>query len=190
WLLNLDVFEKNYDQAIKRVNQRDRDQSRHLGLAWIYRGLGDTALAYIYADSGLKQSIQDVEENPDLYNFYGALAWNYALLGDKANTVKAWNKRIELMPLSRDAGSQKTGGIVNLIMRHALWGETEVALAYLDTLLSMPSSFGLGSVFLDHDMKSLVDHEGFLDIMNKYADTAQWRVYNELIKSEDERPEI
>lgn len=192
WLLQLDVFEQEYDQAMERLHKLNYNRSSppYLDLAWIYRGLGDTALAYIYADSGLKWSIRDVEANPDLYNYYGALAWNYALLMDKANTMKAWDKRIELMPLSRDAGSQKTEGIVNLVMRYALWGETEIALAYLDTLLSVPSSVGLGSIFLDHDMKKLVEHEGFLDIMNKHADTAQWRVYNELIKSDDKRPEI
>jgi TolB-like protein len=187
-LNDLDVFDHRFDQALERLGLSYSDAPNYSDMAWIYRSLGDSVLARVYSDSSLIQAINREEKQPDYYGVYGTSAMNYAIVGDKDKALEAWERRIELMPLSRDAGSQRSNGLLILVNMYAFLGEPDVSLAYLDTLLSVPAYIGLGSIMLDHDMKSIIEHEGFQNIMEKHADTAQWRVYRELMSSKAERP--
>jgi len=149
-------------------------------MADVWRVVGDSELVQAYTDSSLVFARRLAEEYPDWHGSRIALATEYRRLGRTEAAIGEGLKAMKLMPLSRDAimGAD--------VLDEMVWicngvGEIDMALDYLDTVMTIPSTLGLGNLIVNPDYDDLVRTDRFKQVMEEYADTAQWRIYGEVL---------
>ena len=126
---------------------------------------GAQALARAYADSAriaLEARLRDVPEDAPTHSYLGlALAY----LGRRAEAVYEGNRGVELLPISRNAG---TGAdlLRVLALTHLIVGESEPALDRLESLLKVPYWFSPAWLKIDQNFASLRGNPRFERLVN------------------------
>jgi TolB-like protein/predicted Ser/Thr protein kinase/Flp pilus assembly protein TadD len=178
-LVDFDVCEGNLNEARKRLSIPYFDSTSYYGyMAWICRVQGDTIMARVYVDSLLPLAEDNVKQNPNDNRARGHLGRIYALLGRRDEALSECREAARIMPVSRDA-ERGHDPLLSYLDAYTFLEEYDSSIMILDSVLSMPAYFGLGQILIDPDYSDLINHPKFEEIMEKHADTAQWRVYNE-----------
>jgi len=128
--------------------------------AQIYHLKGDRRLAAIYADSALIPIEEQSRAAPDDAQRHAFVGLTLAYLGRKAEAVREGQRGVELLPISRDAG---TGPYIQLQLAriYLLVGEPEKALDQLEPLLKMPYYLSPGWLRIDPTFAPLRNNPRF-----------------------------
>ena len=111
--------------------------SQDVNAAGVLAAHGDTAAARARAEPAIPVMKAELEKQPASAGLWVGLSGAYALLGDKAQALRAAQKAMELVPESADAVSGPTYS-QNLASCQAYLGDKDRALAELARLLRTP----------------------------------------------------
>ena len=98
---------------------------------------------------------------------YAALGMAYAGLGKKTEALRAWERSVELFPLSRDAvivGYRIEDGA----LIHNMVGDFEAALDWIEELLSKPTGFSVKRLDIDPRWDPLRNHPRYRQIIDQF----------------------
>jgi TolB-like protein/Tfp pilus assembly protein PilF len=168
-LVNIDVFDGNYQVALDRLSLRSEDIDDQdyfipnaLRCALIYGYMDNKELAekyYSEARSVLKSKIREWPEDERLHSSLGIA---YAGLGPKhkRDAIREGKLAAELLPVSKDAwrGLYRVEALAKI---YVMVGEFDEAIDQLEYLLSIPSELSIPLLRLDPAWDPLRDHPRF-----------------------------
>jgi tetratricopeptide (TPR) repeat protein len=144
----LDVLDRDYDQALAGLRACTFEAfdghfayvPRTQMIAEVYWLAGDAASAHLYADSARVLLEGKIAENPADSRLYSALGYALAVLGKKDEAVRAAQKGVDMMPVSKEA-KQGPRRVLDLAIVYAMVGEKDKAIDRLEYLLTIPASW-------------------------------------------------
>jgi hypothetical protein len=128
----------------------------------------------------LPKAQEAVLRNPDDGVIRSKLGLAHAFLGHCERAVREGRKATELLPFTRDYADAEDPAW-HLFEIYVFTNRTEDAIGQLDDLRSKDLTVDLGSVFSYRYYRPVLQHKLFKKTMEKYADTAQWRVFRETV---------
>ncbi len=178
----IDMAESDYSEKPKGLTVPPYDSmSYHLALGMYYRSARKQDSARIHCQYWIERYDSLLQRRKGNPNFFRNAALAVAIVGNRARAIALMDTSISLLSVETDAleGANLKMGYVEL---YNMLGDEKTAIAYLDSLLSIPSTVGLGWFMVDPDFKDMVNQPDFIKIMNKHADSIQWALYNEKVK--------
>jgi serine/threonine-protein kinase len=121
---------------------------------------GETALARAYADSARLAYEETIRTAPDDGQQYGLLGLALAFLGRKDDAIRAGERGVELLPISRDA---YIGPYIQLLLVrvHMMAGNYDKAVELLAPLVDVPNNLSRAWLRVDPTFDPLRKHPGF-----------------------------
>jgi len=171
-LINLDVYDRNYQVALDRVSLRSGDIDTQdffipvaMQRARIYGYMKDD-LAKKYYDEGLKIVEAKIRRDPNDARLHSALGIAYAGLGLKEDAIKHGISGVELLPVSKDAmrGICRVGDLARI---YVMVGEFDLAIDQIKSLLSIPSELSIDLLRLDPTWNLLRSHTRFQELIER-----------------------
>jgi tetratricopeptide (TPR) repeat protein len=155
----LDSFDYHYNLGLANYSMRDIDSSRlHFG----------------YMRDHYDGDVDRLKDDAWLNRDYALM---FAGLGEQELAIKHMNRALELFPRGRYAWAY-SDMFTSYIDLFGLLANTEMQVAYMDSVLSMPNrAIGLGWILVDPDFREAVHHPDFKTLMANHADSIQWRLY-------------
>ena len=101
---------------------------------------------------------------------YTALGFVYAYLGRKEEAIRAGERAVELLPISKDA-YMGTRYVHRLAEIYTIVGEYEAAIDQLEILISVPSRISVHALRLDPMWDPLRDNPRFKHLLEKYSES-------------------
>jgi tetratricopeptide (TPR) repeat protein len=137
-------------------------------LAQLYHLRGDRVRAAVYADSARFAFEKRLKETPEDAQSHVFLGLSLAYMGRKADAVREGRRGVELLPISRDAG---TGTYMQhqLVRIYLLVGEPEQALDQLEPLLKVPYYLSPGWLRIDPTFDPLRKNPRFMKLVEGTA---------------------
>ena len=174
--IELDVLERNYDDALKRLESSKREYENS-GFAFtsnmqvkalVYRYLGRNALSKRYFGSAKAQIEQMIGDNPNDSRFPFAVSLCYAGLGEKEKALAACERGKQLIVT---AVKDRAENIFrsHLARVYVLVGDYANALKEMEWLLSRPSDFSVNRLKLDPLYDPLRPLPAYREIIRKYS---------------------
>jgi serine/threonine-protein kinase len=154
WLIDLDVYEGNYQKALKQLTLKSEDiESQDSFIPWAMRcasiyGYMNNDLAKKYYDESRKILEAKRKQQPDDARFHSALGIAYAGLGRKQDAIREGRLAVELLPLSKDA-IRGLSRVDDLARIYVMVGEFDLAIKQIEILLSQPSELSIPLLRLD-----------------------------------------
>jgi len=174
----LDVLDRKYDIAIKKMDELNReyevDQLRftpkYQELALIYKYKNEPDLSKAYFDSSRIELQKMLKDNPHDERLHSSLGITYAGLGERDKAIFEGRKGIELLPLEKDAfkGYYREW---DLAIIYILLGDYYNALKQIDFILSVPGAFSVNQLKLDPLYNPLRSLSEYKVIISKYSAT-------------------
>lgn len=178
----IDVLERNYDSAIRKLMPLNRDTAnelmgytlKKLELGLLYRFKNEPGLARAYFDSTRIQIEKMYRQNPMEIRLHSTLGVAYAGLGNREKAMAECKKSMNLHPVNKDAaqGSEvlaNSGSQWDLAQAYILLGDYDKALSQIDFLLSIPGEFSVNKLKLDPLYDPLRKLPGYKKIIEKYS---------------------
>jgi len=167
-LWELDLYDHDYEQALKRVVVGSDTLRYYLRKSWTYYFMKQTKSAQAYADSARIILQTRIERDPLARGLHGQLGISYAFLGRKDEAIRAGRKAVDQVPVSRDA---YTGpfSIVSLAKIYTLVGDHDAAIDQLAYLLSIPHEMTVHRLRLDPTWDPLREQPRFKELLAKYS---------------------
>jgi serine/threonine protein kinase/tetratricopeptide (TPR) repeat protein len=109
---------------------------------------------------------REIEATPHDFLRHIALGHTYALLGRSEEAIRAGERAVELMPISKDA-MDGPDQVIELAKIYTQVGEVERALDLIEELLSIPSMLSVGLLRLDPVWDPLRDDPRFQALLKK-----------------------
>ena len=121
---------------------------------------GETALARAYADSARLAYEETIRTAPDDAQQYALLGLALAFLGRKDDAIRAGERGVELLPISRDA---YFGPYIQLLLArvHMMAGNHDKAVELLAPLVDVPNNLSRAWLRVDPTFDPLRKHPGF-----------------------------
>ena len=170
-LINLDVYEGNYQNALGRLSRQLEDiesQDCFIPLAMryarIYGYMNRSDLAEEYYEKAREILEAKTQQQPDDARFYSALGIVYAALGRKHDAISAGKLAVELLPVTEEA-MRGTYRVADLARIYVMLGEFDLAIEQIELLLSVPGELSIPLLRLDPAWAPLRDHPGFKDLL-------------------------
>jgi tetratricopeptide (TPR) repeat protein len=171
-LINLDVYDGNYQDALRRVSSRSEDidtQDFFISVAMQYAsiyGYMKNDLAKKYYDEGLKIVEAKIRQEPDDARLRSALGIACAGLGRKQDAIREGRLAVDLLPVSKDAmrGICRVGDLARI---YVMVGEFDLAINQIVSLLSIPSELSIPLLRLDPAWAPLGDHPRFKKLLER-----------------------
>ena len=170
-LVNLDVFDGNYREALDRLSLKSEDVDNMnrfipnaLRCALIYRYTSQKELAKKYYEEARIILETKIQERPEDSRFHSALAIAYAGLDRKEDALREGKLAVELLPVSKEAmrGATRVENLANI---YVMVGEYDLAIEQLEYLLSIPSELSIPLLRLDPVWEPLRDHPRFKNLL-------------------------
>ena len=129
--------------------------------------MGEVQRAEAACASAVEIMEREIDARPHDYRVYSALGHALALLGRQEEAVRAGQRAVELMPISKDAviGTDRA---IELAKIYSRVDDSEKALDLIEELLSIPSMLSVGLLRLDPVWDPLRDHPRFQALLEKY----------------------
>ncbi len=173
--LELDVFERRYQDALDRLSSSSEFVSRLQGRirprSFWEAQLYDLMDRPEQADNAYEEALvflkNELRVQPDDFRLHSALGLAYAGLGRKAEAIAAWERSVELFPLSGDAyiaGSR----IAERAQIDTMVGDFDAALNRIEHLLSTPTSFSVKRLELDPTWDPLRNHPRYQQMIDEF----------------------
>jgi serine/threonine protein kinase/Flp pilus assembly protein TadD len=164
-LINLDVFDRNHQEAIDRLSSKPQDIDNLGDLIFncriyghIYTYMDKKELAKKYSDEARNILESRIEERPEGARLHSMLGIFYARLGRKEDAIHEGKLGVELV--SNDAWPTPWR-IQDLAHIYAMVGEYDEAINQLEYLLSIPGPLSISLLKLDPAWNSLRNHPRF-----------------------------
>jgi tetratricopeptide (TPR) repeat protein len=106
-------------------------------------------------------------ERPESSTTYSRLGGIYAVLGRKEDAIRAGERSVALMPVSKNAVNGQYR-LIELAWTYAATGELDAALDQVEYLLSTPGHLTVAQLRLEPYWDPLRDHPRFQEILEKY----------------------
>jgi len=167
-LWEVDIYDRNYEQALKGVVLGSDTLKYYLRKSWTYYFMKRTKSAQAYADSArifLRPLIEGDSLNS---NWHGYLGLSYSFLDRKKEAIREGRKAVDLLPVSRDAftGPHVIGSLAEI---YTLVGDHDAAIDQLAYLLSIPSDMTVHILKLNPVWDPLREHPRFKELLAKYS---------------------
>ncbi|HBE41551.1 MAG TPA: hypothetical protein DDW27_10185 [Bacteroidales bacterium] len=136
--------------------------------AFIYDYLDEQELAlsnYKAAMEILEKKVSDIPNDP---RYHSALGIAYAGLGKKEEAIKEGLRAEALLPISKDA-MYGLGILQDLAIIYTMVGESDLAIAQLDQLLSIPSWFTPAWLGWEIRFAPLKSHPRYKELLTNHA---------------------
>ncbi|TDI86497.1 MAG: tetratricopeptide repeat protein [Caldithrix sp.] len=170
-LWEVDIYDRNYEQALKRVVVGSDTLEYYLDKSWTYYFMKQTKSAQAYADSArmlLEPLIQSFPLNDFDIFVTRSLGQCYALLDRKEEAIREGRKAVDLMPVSKDAFAGPFS-IVSMAKIYTLVGDHDAAIDQLAYLLSIPCGMTVHRIRLNPVYDPLRGHPRFQELLAKYS---------------------
>jgi tetratricopeptide (TPR) repeat protein len=125
---------------------------------------GETALARAYADSARLAYEETIRTAGDEGQQYGLLGLALAFMGRMDEAIRAGERGVELLPISRDA---YFGPYIQLLLArvHMMAGNHDKAVELLAPLVEVPNNLSRAWLRVDPTFAPLRKHPGFLKLV-------------------------
>ncbi len=114
----------------------------------MHRRFEQPAVARIYYDSALTYMLKTLQRKPDIPSVYGELSLAYAGLQRRDDAVRAAEQAVRLLEVKGDA-LDGPEWVVNVAIVHAMLGDPDKALSWLDRAMRIPSRLSPAWLALD-----------------------------------------
>jgi serine/threonine protein kinase/tetratricopeptide (TPR) repeat protein len=169
-LINLDVYDGNYQDALRRISLRSEDtdtQDFFIPVAMQYAsvyGYMKNDLAKKYYDEGLKIVEAKIRQEPNDARLHSALGIAYAGLGRRQEAIREGKLAVDLLPVSKDAmrGICRVDDLARIYM---MVGDFDLAVDQIAFLLSIPSELSINLLRLDPAWNPLRGHARFQKLL-------------------------
>ncbi|MBW8041556.1 MAG: protein kinase [Planctomycetes bacterium] len=172
-LVNIDVFDGNYQEALDRLSLKSEDIDDHdyfipnaLRYALIYGYMNNKEPAKKYYEEARSILESKFEEQPEDARFHSSLGIAYAGLGRKEDALREGKLAVELLPVSKEAW-RGLHPVEALAQIYAMVGEFDAAIEKLEYLLSIPSETSIPLLRLDPTWAPLRDHRRFKKLLEE-----------------------
>jgi len=173
WLVTLDVFDGNYQEALDRLSLKSKDINSDfnfipnaLQYARIYRFMNKNELAKKYYDEARSILETKIAEQPQDSRFHISLGIAYAGLGREEDAIREGKKGVELLPVNKDAFSGPSR-VEDLAQIYVMVGDFDAAIDQLEYLLSIPGLLSIPLLRLDPTWDPLRDHPRFKKLVER-----------------------
>ncbi len=174
-VFQLDLYERRYREALGRLSPRSegvyRSQThirpKSLWEAQLYDLMSRPEQA---ADAYEKARVfleNELREQPNDFRLHAALGITYAGLGKKTEAVRAWERSVDVLPLSRDALIVRHR-ITDCALIHTMVGDHDTALDWIEELLSKPTGYSVKDIEMDPRWDPLRNHPRYQKIIDKF----------------------
>ena len=121
---------------------------------------GEAALARVYADSARLAYEETIRTAPDAGQTYALMGLALAFLGRRDDAIRAGERGVELLPISRDA---YIGPYIQLLLArvHMMAGNPDKAVELLAPLVDVPNNLSRAWLRVDPTFEPLRKHPGF-----------------------------
>ena len=121
---------------------------------------GEAALARVYADSARLAYEETIRTAPDAGQTYALMGLALAFLGRRDDAIRAGERGVELLPISRDA---YIGPYIQLLLArvHMMAGNPDKAVELLAPLVDVPNNLSRAWLRVDPTFDPLRKHPGF-----------------------------
>jgi tetratricopeptide (TPR) repeat protein len=141
---------------------------RDLYLGMAHRGLGDeTAAADAFRNAIDTMGARVAADAAD-FRLVQALGLAYAGAGQRNEALEAGHRGLQLMPPERDA-IFGPWAYTRLAQIHALLGQADSAVAYLEEGFAIPGDLSAWEVKTDPIYDGIRDHPGYLRLMERFG---------------------
>jgi tetratricopeptide (TPR) repeat protein len=172
----LDVYERNYDQAIQNLSSSSSEvfegpslfvpKSELIALLHLLKSEHEAAReSYDAARIVLEKELEQRQEDPRVHSSLGVI---YAGLGRKEEAIREGKLAVDLFPVSMDA-YDGPARIADLALIYCMVDEKEAALDQLELLLSIPSAMSVSLLQIDPLWDPLRNHPRFQALLQKYS---------------------
>jgi TolB-like protein/Flp pilus assembly protein TadD len=169
-LINLDVYDGNYQDALRRVSSRSEDidsQDFFIPVAMQYAsiyGHMEDDLAKKYYDKVLEIVKAKIQQEPDDARLHSALGIAYAGLGRRQEAIREGRLAADLLPIGKDAmrGTYRVGDLARI---YVMVGDFDLAVDQIAFLLSIPSELSIDLLRLDPAWNPLRGHARFQKLL-------------------------
>lgn len=165
-LINFDVYDGNYQDALCRVSSRSEDIDTQdffipvaMQRAYIY-GYMKNDLAKKYYDEGLKIVEAKIRQEPNDARLRSALGIACAGLGRKQDAIREGKLAVDLLPVSKDT-MRGICRVSDLARIYVMVGDFDLAVNQIEFLLSIPSELSIQLLRLDPAWNPLHRHARF-----------------------------
>jgi tetratricopeptide (TPR) repeat protein len=172
-LATLDVYDRNYQEALDRLSLKSEDVVHNLRfiphalrLARIYGYMDKKQMARKYYDEARTILEAKIQQRPEDDRFHRSLGIAYAGLGRKEDAIREGKKGVELLPVTKDAWSGPLR-VKDLALIYAMVGEFDAAIDQLEFLLKRPGWISVPLLQLDPDWDPLRDHPRFKKLIQQ-----------------------
>ena len=140
--------------------------------AQIYGLMSEPELARQHYDSAASLLEGMILETPEDYRLYGALGMAYAGLGRGEDAIRAGERGIDLLPMTRDAwtGVWRVAELARIL---TMTGQYDAAIDRIEFLLSRPGYTSVASLRVDPAWDPLRSLPRFQALLTKYDQPAE-----------------
>jgi serine/threonine protein kinase/tetratricopeptide (TPR) repeat protein len=154
-LINIDVFDANYQGALDRLSLNPPDvNDQHyflpnaLRYALIHEYMGNHDLSEKYYEEARGILENKIQGDPNDTRFHSSLGIAYAGLGRKEDAIREGKLAVKLLPVSQEAW-RGLNRIEDLVRIYTMVGEYNLAVDQLEYLLSIPGEISIPLLQLD-----------------------------------------
>jgi tetratricopeptide (TPR) repeat protein len=145
-----------------------RAESRDFYVGMAQRGSGDEAAAAEAFQNAVDTMEARVANDPDDFRLVEALGLAYAGTGQGDEALQAGRRGLELMPPKKDA-IFGPWAYTRLAQIHAVLGQADSAVAYLERTFAIPGDLSAWDVKMDPIYDSIRDHPGYHALMERFG---------------------
>jgi tetratricopeptide (TPR) repeat protein len=170
-LIDLDVYEGNYQQALDRLSLKPKDidgqeyfTPRALRCAEIYRYMNENESAKKYYDEARNILEAKIQQQPGDARFHSALGIAYAGLGRKEDAIREGKMGVDLLPITKEAWAGYYRA-TQLAQIYVMVGRFDFAIDQIEFLLSIPGPLSIPWLRLDPAWAPLREHPRFKKLL-------------------------
>ncbi|KPL13638.1 MAG: hypothetical protein AMS26_13720 [Bacteroides sp. SM23_62] len=172
----IDLIDRRYQDALISASEENFDTVSHqfiyrprsIYIAEVHRLQNNDPMTYLYYDSARIHLEAKINASPQDSRYHSALGIAYAGLGKKPEAIKEGKLAVSLMPVEKDF-YRGIFMLEDLARIYTMVGEYEIALDYLDQLLSMPSFMSVNLLKKDPVWEPLWELPEFNQLIEKYS---------------------
>jgi len=167
WLIELDVYEGNYQKALDRLSAKPEDCDwmtwfipRSMRYAHIYGHMNENELAKKYYDESRNILEAKIQQDPNDARFHSSLGIAYAGLGRREDAIREGKTGVKLLPVTKDAW-RGVYRVSELAQIYVMVGEFDLAMDQIEYVLSIPGELSIPLLRLDPDWAPLREQPRF-----------------------------
>ena len=172
-LINIDVFDANYQGALDRLSLNPPDvNDQHyfipnaLRYALIHEYMGNKDLSEKYYEEARTILQNKIQEDPNDARLHSSLGIAYAGLGRGQDAIREGKVAVELLSVSKEAW-RGLNRVEDLARIYTMVGEYDLAIEQIEYLLGIPGEMSIPLLQLDPAWNPLRNHPHFQKLIEQ-----------------------